>query len=52
MVKEYLHIMQKNSDDYLCPICGGSVVLRQGSINIAHFAHRSNECADSWHYKM
>lgn len=41
-----------NGDDYLCPICGGSVILRQGSINVAHFAHRSNECVDNWHYDM
>lgn len=50
--KRTLAYNAKNGDDYLCPICGGSVVLRQGSINIAHFAHRSNECADNWHYDM
>ena len=42
----------KNGADYLCPICGGSVIIRQGSINVAHFAHRSNECTDNWHYDM
>ena len=42
----------KNGEDYLCPTCGGNVILRQGSINVAHFAHRSNECVDNWHYDM
>lgn len=42
----------KNGNDYICPICGGSVILRQGSLNVDHFAHRSNECADNWHYDM
>jgi competence CoiA-like predicted nuclease len=35
--KRMLAYNEKNGDNYLCPICGGSVVLRQGSINIAHF---------------
>jgi len=39
-------------DDYLCPICRGCVILRQGDINVPHFAHRSSECADTWHYDM
>lgn len=42
----------KNGEVYLCPLCGGNVILRQGSINVAHFAHRSNECTDNWHYDM
>ena len=40
-------------DDYLCPICGGSVNLREGSINIVHFAHKpNNTCNDNWNYDM
>ncbi len=43
----------KIGERYQCPICGGEVILRRGSINIDHFAHRPNErCADSWHYDM
>lgn len=38
--------------DYRCPLCGGAVILRQGSINIWHFAHKERECADKWHYDM
>lgn len=50
--KRTLAYNAKKDDDYLCPLCGGSVILRQGNINVAHFAHRSNECADNWHYDM
>ena len=50
--KRTLAYNAKNEDNYLCPICGGIVILRQGSINVAHFAHRSNECADNWNYDM
>ena len=50
--KRALACNAKNGDDFLCPICGGCVILRQGNINVAHFAHRSNECADNWHYDM
>lgn len=50
--KRTLAYNAKNGDDFLCPLCGGGVILRQGSINVAHFAHRSNECADNWHYDM
>lgn len=50
--KRILAYNAKNNDDYVCPTCGGRVILRQGSINVAHFAHRSNECVDNWHYDM
>ena len=50
--KRILAYNAKNNDDYLCPTCGSRVILRQGSINVAHFAHRSNECVDNWHYDM
>lgn len=42
----------KMGDEYLCPICRGSVILRKGSINVDHFAHRASECIDNWHYDM
>lgn len=42
----------KKENVYFCPSCGGCVTLRQGSINVAHFAHRSNECVDHWNYDM
>lgn len=50
--KRILAYNAKNSNDFLCPTCGGSVILRQGNINAAHFAHKSNECTDNWHYDM
>ena len=51
--KRILAYNTKVGDNFLCPICGGDVILRRGSINIEHFAHRPNECcADNWHYDM
>ena len=38
--------------EYICPVCGKRVILKQGSINIPHFAHTANECEDRWHYDM
>lgn len=37
---------------YFCPVCGSEVILRDGDIRVAHFAHRANGCVDSWHYDM
>lgn len=37
---------------YFCPICGNSLILRQGDLNISHFAHKTNTCTDSWNYDM
>lgn len=42
----------KKEKNYKCPVCRGDVILRQGSINIWHFAHKASECVDSWHYDM
>ena len=42
----------KKEKNYKCPVCRGEVILRQGSINIWHFAHKASECVDSWHYEM
>ena len=40
-------------NNYICPICGGSVNLREGSINAVHFAHKpNNKCDDNWNYDM
>jgi hypothetical protein len=50
--KRILAFNAKKNDEYLCPICRGEVILRQGNINITHFAHRSNECTDNWYYDM
>ena len=38
--------------NYFCPICNNRVILKQGSINIDHFAHESNVCEDNWNYDM
>lgn len=37
---------------YKCPLCNAEVIVKQGEINIDHFAHKSHECLDSWHYDM
>ena len=39
-------------EKHLCPICKNPVILKRGSINIAHFAHESNQCEDAWNYDM
>lgn len=40
------------SGEYRCPICSSKVILRQGKINVSHFAHASAECEDKWNYDM
>lgn len=42
---------EKNKE-YRCSYCGRNLILRQGSINIAHFAHEKEDCVDDWHYDM
>lgn len=39
-------------EQYTCPICNSPVILKQGHINVAHFAHESNQCDDDWNYDM
>ena len=41
----------EKGEKYFCPICGGEVILKQGDVNIAHFAHKM-ECVDNWNYDM
>lgn len=41
-----------NSEEYSCPLCGAKLVFKQGKINIEHFAHKINECTDSWNYDI
>jgi competence CoiA-like predicted nuclease len=36
---------------YFCPLCDNKVILRQGEINIEHFAH-IKKCDDNWHYDV
>lgn len=38
--------------EYFCPICRNSVIFKNGSINVPHFAHKSDACKDTWHYDM
>lgn len=38
--------------EYVCPICGGKVILKQGKINTPHFAHVATDCEDTWNYDM
>lgn len=37
---------------YHCPLCGNELILRQGELNISHFAHKANTCTDAWNYDM
>lgn len=37
---------------YHCPLCGNALILRQGELNIPHFAHEANTCTDKWTYDM
>lgn len=30
------------NNEYFCPVCGESLILKQGEKNIAHFAHQAN----------
>ena len=42
--KEKLSVNEK----YFCPLCGGEVVIKHGSVIASHFAHRSLEECDTW----
>lgn len=33
-------------EKYYCPICNGEMILKNGEVNIAHFAYKNNECKD------
>lgn len=51
--KERVHADEATrQEEYFCPICHGSVILRKGEVKISHFAHRACACTDSWHYDM
>ena len=39
-------------EKYFCPVCNEVLILKNGEINIAHFAHKNRECIDNWHYDM
>ena len=44
---------EANKDEnYTCPICNNRVILKQGKVNINHFAHESSVCEDNWTYDM
>ena len=32
-----------NKINYYCPECGSELILRQGNINVWHFAHKSSD---------
>lgn len=38
--------------EYMCPVCRGKVLFRNGGVNSAHFAHENDACEDDWHYDM
>lgn len=39
-------------EEYFCPVCRNSLIVKDGKINEKHFAHVSGECSDDWHYDM
>lgn len=39
-------------DEYFCPICNQSLIVKSGLINTPHFAHKQGGCSDTWHYEM
>lgn len=40
-------------EKYFCPCCGEEVVLKDGKINITHFAHlQDSNCVDEWTHDM
>ena len=41
-----------DNDEYMCPVCNNHVILKRGSVNIAHFAHEAHKCEDNWNYDM
>ena len=50
--KQRIHATGADKEcEYFCPVCGGSVIPRQGEINAWHFAHQSS-CVDDWKYDM
>ena len=40
------------TDVYFCPICNGKLRVREGNVNVKHFAHIKKECFDNWNYDM
>lgn len=37
----------RSSEEFLCPICGGKLMLKLGEKKIFHFAHLKDACAES-----
>lgn len=54
--KERVHISNiHDNENYYCPICSESLIIRKGNTNAHHFAHKNNsDCVnrDGWHYDM
>lgn len=42
----------KKGRQYFCPICHSPVIVRDGEINVKHFAHQAGFCTDSWNYDL
>lgn len=39
-------------DEYICPCCEQPLILRQGTIKVPHFAHKSGHECDAWYGEM
>lgn len=38
-------IVDERRLEYVCPVCNGDLVVKNGRVNVAHFAHKSlGEC--------
>lgn len=54
---DIFNALNTKNNDYFCPMCKGKLLLKNGKINISHFAHVSLKDCDSftndmseWHY--
>lgn len=45
-------VLNKKDKKYLCPICKNELIIKNGSINAAHFAHKASCDCDSFSQDM
>ena len=44
----YIDEAIKSQAECVCPICKGELIIKNGPINVAHFAHKSKTDCDDW----
>ena len=47
--KTYIQKAIKEGGHYICPICEEALIIKNGSIRKAHFAHKSSRQCDDWY---